>query len=210
MPGPRVVGFDFWRTVVDSIDEERTGGTATHGALSGIWKLVRASGRALFFPLVGDLYYTIRQRRRRRWRRSLIPGLCNDAPVAQRQILAYIPRPDFFTYDRAKQKEKAVTSDGRGPIRNRKGGVCRPGGNGDRSTGSVGPDDEQFLRPCRRTRSKPPSASKSPTTMWQPLLSATPQRDGRQSIESALGDPMSTALRPTWMTLGRRDIYLAR
>src|SRR6202166_558917 len=91
-------------------------------ALSGILEYSFApSGRALLFPLGGDLYYyDLAKPASKALTKITHPqGFATDASVSPKgRYIAYVRDQNLFAYDLAKQREKALTKDGRGPIKN--------------------------------------------------------------------------------------------
>ena len=91
-------------------------------ALSGIVEYSFApSGRALLFPLGGELYnYVLAKPATDALSRiTHSQGFATDSSISPRGgYVAYVRDQNLYTYDLAKKKEKALTSDGRGPIKN--------------------------------------------------------------------------------------------
>ena len=91
-------------------------------ALSGILEYSFApSGRALLFPLGGELYYYDLARPAADAVRRIThsQGFVTDATVSpQGRYVAYVRDQNLYAYDLRTQKEKALTSDGRGPVKN--------------------------------------------------------------------------------------------
>src|SRR6202790_3866098 len=88
-------------------------------ALSGILEYSFApSGRALLFPLGGDLYYydLAKPAVQALTKITHSKGFATDASVSPKGgYVAYVRDQNLFCYDLAKQREKALTKDGRGP-----------------------------------------------------------------------------------------------
>ncbi|MGA2190986.1 MAG: S9 family peptidase [Steroidobacteraceae bacterium] len=91
-------------------------------ALSGILEYSFApSGRALLFPLAGEVYYYDLTRSGHD-ALSMIThgrGFTTDASVSPKGgYVAYIRDQNLYAYDLAKREERALTRDGKGPIKN--------------------------------------------------------------------------------------------
>jgi dipeptidyl-peptidase 4 len=91
-------------------------------SLSGILEYSFApSGRALLFPLGGDLYYydLAKSAAAALTRITHSQGFATDASVSpEGGYIAYVRDQNLYVYDLAKHSETALTSDGRGPVKN--------------------------------------------------------------------------------------------
>jgi dipeptidyl-peptidase-4 len=91
-------------------------------ALSGILEYTFApSGDALLFPLSGKLYYYQLAKKKAKPVVELIDthGFATDATVSPAGgIVAYVREQNLYSYDIAAKQEKALTTDGGGPIKN--------------------------------------------------------------------------------------------
>jgi dipeptidyl-peptidase-4 len=91
-------------------------------ALSGILEYSFApSGRALLFPLGGQLYYydLAKPAAEALTKITHSQGFVTDASVSPKSAyVAYVRDQNLYIYELARQKEKALTSDGRGPVKN--------------------------------------------------------------------------------------------
>lgn len=91
-------------------------------ALSGILEYSFApSGRALLFPLEGAVYYYDLDKPQPAGlsRITSAEKFATDARVSPRGgYVAYVSDQNIYTYDLSKRAERAVTLDGRGPIKN--------------------------------------------------------------------------------------------
>jgi dipeptidyl-peptidase-4 len=184
-------------------------------ALSGILEYSFApSGRALLFPLGGDLYYydLAKPAAEALSKITHSQGFATDASVSPKGgYVAYVRDQNLFAYDLTKQKEKALTKDGRGPIKNGMAEFVAQE-EMDRSTGYWwGPDDEHiaFARvdetPVKVTQRFEIAADNVAT-----FAQRYPTAGGANvSIRLGVTDVRSGAT--TWIDLGPDpDIYLAR
>jgi dipeptidyl-peptidase 4 len=91
-------------------------------ALSGILEYsFSPSGRALLFPLGGDLYYydLAKPAPEALTKITRSQSFATDASVSPKSAyVAYVRDQNLYVYDLAKQKERALTNDGRGLIKN--------------------------------------------------------------------------------------------
>jgi dipeptidyl-peptidase-4 len=91
-------------------------------ALSGILEYSFApSGRALLFPLGGEIYYydLAKPPQEAVTKITNSNGFATDAAVSPKgSFVSYIRDQNLYSYDIARQKEKALTTDGHGPIKN--------------------------------------------------------------------------------------------
>ena len=91
-------------------------------ALSGILEYSFApSGRAMLFPLSGDLYYydLTKPSHDALVRITHSQGFATDATVSPRgEFVAYVRDHNLYSYDLKQRTENALTHDGRGPIKN--------------------------------------------------------------------------------------------
>jgi dipeptidyl-peptidase 4 len=91
-------------------------------ALSGILEYTFApSGDAVLFPLSGKLYYYQLAKKKAQPVVELIDthGFATDATVSPAGgYVAYVRDQNLYSYDIAAKKEKALTTDGGGPIKN--------------------------------------------------------------------------------------------
>ncbi len=184
-------------------------------ALSGILEYSFApSGRALLFPLGGDLYYydLAKPPAEALSKITHSQGFATDASVSPKgKYIAYIRDQNLYTYDLAKQKEKALTSDGCGPIKNGMAEFVAQEEMG-RSTGYWwAPDDEHiaFARvdetPVKVTQ-RFEIAADNVATFAQRYPAA-----GGANVSVRLGVTNVHSGSTTWIDLGPEpDIYLAR
>src|SRR5580704_8824274 len=184
-------------------------------ALSGILEYSFApSGRALLFPLGGDLYYydLAKPAAEALTKITHSLGFATDASVSPKGgYVAYVRDQNLFAYDLTKRKEKALTKDGRGPIKNGMAEFVAQE-EMDRSTGYWwAPDDEHiaFARidetPVKVTQ-RFEIAADNVSTFSQRYPAA-----GGPNVLVRLGvaDVQSGAV--TWIDLGSdTDIYVAR
>jgi len=91
-------------------------------ALSGILEYTFApSGDAVLFPLSGKLYYSQLAKKKAKPVVELIDthGFATDATVSPAGgYVAYVRDQNLYSYDIAAKQEKALTTDGGGPIKN--------------------------------------------------------------------------------------------
>jgi dipeptidyl-peptidase-4 len=185
-------------------------------ALSGILEYSFApSGRALLFPLGGDLYYYDLAKPAAEALKKIArssQGFATDATVSPRgRYVAYVRDQNLYSYDLAKQKEKALTSDGRGPIKNGMAEFVAQE-EMDRSTGYWwAPDDEHiaFARvdetPVKVTQ-RFEIAADNLATFAQRYPAA-----GGANVSIRLGVTNVRSGSTIWVDLGAdADIYLAR
>src|ERR1700736_5551629 len=184
-------------------------------ALSGILEYSFApSGRALLFPLGGDLYYyDLDKPAAEALTRIAQPkGFATDPSVSPKgRYLAYVRNQNLFAYDMVQKKESALTKDGRGPIKN---GVAEFVAQEEMGR-SIGywwsPDDEHiaFARvdetPVKLTQ-RFEIAADNVATFAQRYPAA-----GGANVSVRLGVTHVRSGATTWVDLGPDvDIYLAR
>jgi dipeptidyl-peptidase-4 len=184
-------------------------------ALSGILEYSFApSGRALLFPLGGDLYYydLAKPTAQALSKITNSQGFATDASVAPKGgYVAYVRDQNLFAYDLTKHKEKALTKDGHGPIKNGMAEFVAQE-EMDRSTGYWwAPDDEHiaFARvdetPVKLTQ-RFEIAADNVATFAQRYSAA-----GGANVSIRLGVINVRSGATTWIDLGPDpDIYLAR
>ena len=184
-------------------------------ALSGILEYSFApSGKALLFPLGGDLYYydLAKPAAEALTKIAHSQGFATDASVSPKgRYVAYVRDQNLFAYDLTKQKEKALTKDGRGPIKNGMAEFVAQE-EMDRSTGYWwAPDDEHiaFARidetPVKVTQ-RFEIAADNVATFAQRYPAA-----GGANVSIRLGVTNVRSGATTWVDLGPdSDIYLAR
>jgi dipeptidyl-peptidase-4 len=197
-------------------DEERSRRERQRtAALSGILEYSFApSGRALLFPLGGDLFYydLAKPTAEALTKITHSQGFATDASVSPKGgYVAYVRDQNLYAYDLAKQKEKALTKDGRGPIKNGMAEFVAQE-EMDRSTGYWwAPDDEHiaFARvdetPVKVTQ-RFEIAADNVATFAQRYPAA-----GGPNVLVRLGVTNVRTGATTWVDLGSDpDIYLAR
>jgi dipeptidyl-peptidase-4 len=197
-------------------DEERSRRERQRtAALSGILEYSFApSGRALLFPLGGELYYydLAKPAAEALTKITHSQGFATDASVSPKGgYVAYVRDQNLYAYDLAKQKEKALTSDGHGPIKNGMAEFVAQE-EMDRSTGYWwAPDDEHiaFARvdetPVKVTQ-RFEIAADNVATFAQRYPAA-----GGANVSVRLGVTNVRSGATTWVDLGPdADIYLAR
>ena len=197
-------------------DEERSRRERQRtAALSGILEYSFApSGRALLFPLGGDLYYydLAKPAAEALSKITHSQAFATDASVSPKgRYVAYVRDQNLFAYDLTKQKEKALTKDGRGPIKNGMAEFVAQE-EMDRSTGYWwAPDDEHiaFARvdetPVKVTQ-RFEIAADNVATFAQRYPAA-----GGANVAIRLGVTNVRSGATTWVDLGPdSDIYLAR
>src|SRR5882724_7149173 len=197
-------------------DEERSRRERQRtAALSGILEYSFApSGRALLFPLGGDLYYydLAKPAAEALTKITHSQGFATDPSVSPKgRYIAYVHDQNLHVYDLAKQKEKALTSDGHGPIKNGMAEFVAQE-EMDRSTGYWwAPDDEHiaFARvdetPVKVTQ-RFEIAADNVATFAQRYPAA-----GGANVSVRLGVANVRSGATTWVDLGPdADIYLAR
>jgi dipeptidyl-peptidase-4 len=184
-------------------------------ALSGILEYSFApSGRALLFPLGGNLYYydLAKPAAEALTKITHSQGFATDASVSPKgRYVAYVRDQNLYAYDLAKQKEKALTTDGHGPIKNGMAEFVAQE-EMDRSTGYWwAPDDEHvaFARvdetPVRVTQ-RFEIAADNVATFAQRYPAA-----GGANVSVRLGVATVRSGATIWVDLGPdSDIYLAR
>src|SRR6266404_7409869 len=184
-------------------------------ALSGILEYSFApSGRALLFPLGGDLYYYDLGKPAAEALTKIThsQGFATDASVSPKGgYVAYVRDQNPSAYDLTKQREKALTKDGRGPIKNGMAEFVAQEEMG-RSTGYWwAPDDEHiaFARvdelPVKVTQ-RFEIAADNVATFAQRYPAA-----GGANVSVRLGVTNVHSGSTTWVDLGSEpDIYLAR
>jgi dipeptidyl-peptidase 4 len=197
-------------------DEERSRRERQRtAALSGILEYSFApSGRALLFPLGGDLYYydLAKPAAEALSKITHSRGFVTDPSVSPKgSYVAYVRDQNLFAYDLAKHREKALTNDGRGPIKNGMAEFVAQE-EMDRSTGYWwAPDDEHiaFARvdetPVKLTQ-RFEIAADNVATFAQRYPAA-----GGANVSVRLGVTNVRSGATTWVDLGPdSDIYLAR
>jgi dipeptidyl-peptidase-4 len=197
-------------------DEERSRRERQRtAALSGILEYSFApSGRALLFPLGGDLYYydLAKPPADALTKITHSQSFATDASVSPKgSYVAHVRDQNLFVYDLAKQKEKELTNDGRGPIKNGMAEFVAQE-EMDRSTGYWwAPDDEHiaFARvdetPVKVTQ-RFEIAADNVATFAQRYPAA-----GGANVLVRLGVANVRSGATTWVDLGPdADIYLAR
>jgi dipeptidyl-peptidase-4 len=197
-------------------DEERSRRERQRtAALSGILEYSFApSGRALLFPLGGDLYYydLAKPAAVALTKITHSRGFATDASVSPKdRYIAYVRDQNLFAYDLSTQREKALTNDGRGPIKNGMAEFVAQE-EMDRSTGYWwAPDGEHiaFARvdetPVKVTQ-RFEIAADNVATFAQRYPAA-----GGANVSVRLGVTNARSGATTWIDLGPdADIYLAR
>jgi dipeptidyl-peptidase-4 len=197
-------------------DEERSRRERQRtAALSGILEYSFApSGRALLFPLGGELYYydLAKPPAQALTKITHSQGFATDAAVSPKgSYIAYVRDQNLYAYDVARQKEKALTSDGHGSIKNGMAEFVAQE-EMDRSTGYWwAPDDEHiaFARvdetPVKVTQ-RFEIAADNVATFAQRYPAA-----GGANVSVRLGVTNVRSGATTWVDLGPdADIYLAR
>ena len=184
-------------------------------ALSGILEYSFApAGDALLFPLGGELYYYRLAKRNQKPAVQVIHtrGFATDASISPAgAFIAYIRDQNLYAYGIANEQEKALTSDGGGPIKNGMAEFVAQE-EMDRSTGYWwAPDDRHiaFARvdetPVKLTERFEISAD-NVATFAQRYPAA-----GAPNVQVKLGVADIASGEVTWIDLGAdHDIYLAR
>jgi dipeptidyl-peptidase-4 len=184
-------------------------------ALSGIVEYSYApSGRALLFPLSGELYYydLAKPPSEAVTKVAHGRGFATDATVSPKgRYVAYILEQNLCVYDLAAHREKALTHDGKGPIKNGMAEFVAQEEMG-RATGYWWSPDEAHIAFAR--------VDETPVKITQRFEIAAdnvatfeqryPAAGGANvSIRLGVADVRSGATR--WLDLGPEgDIYLAR
>jgi dipeptidyl-peptidase 4 len=197
-------------------DEERTRRERQRkSSLSGILEYSFApSGRALLFPLGGDLYYydLAKPAAAALTKITHSQGFATDASVSpQGAYIAYVRDQNLFVYDLAKQREIALTDDGHGPIKNGMAEFVAQEEMG-RDTGYWwAPDDRHiaFVRvdetPVHVTQRFEIAADNVATFAQRYPAAGSPNVLVRLGVRGVNGGAV------TWIDLGpETDIYLAR
>jgi dipeptidyl-peptidase 4 len=184
-------------------------------AFSGILEYsFSPSGDALLFPLGGELYhYQLAKAKQKPVVKSIdTHGFATDATISPAgRYVAYIRDQNLYAYDMVSTQEKALTSDGGGPIKNGMAEFVAQE-EMDRSTGYWwAPDDQHiaFARvdetPVKVTERFEISAD-NVTTFAQRYPAA-----GGPNVLVQLGVLNVRSGAITWIDLGaEKDIYLAR
>jgi dipeptidyl-peptidase-4 len=184
-------------------------------ALSGILEYSFAlSGRALLFPLDGNLYYYDLSKPAKNALVSIAnsSGFATDAAISPAGgFVSYVRDQNLYVFDLGTRQEKGLTSDGGGPIKNGMAEFIAQE-EMDRSTGYWWAPDDRHIAFAR--------VDETPVKVTQRFeiaadnVSTFPQRypaAGGDNVLVQLGvtDVRSGAV--TWIDLGAdRDIYLAR
>ena len=184
-------------------------------ALSGILEYSFApSGRALLFPLDGRLYYYDLAKHAGEALRQIThsEGFATDATISPRgRYVAYVRDQNLYAYELAGGTEKALTSDGGGPIKNGMAEFVAQE-EMDRSTGYWWAPDDRHVAFAR--------VDESPVKIVQRFeiaadnVSTFAQRypaagGANVLIRIGVADVSTGAI--TWIDLGpEKDIYLAR
>ena len=184
-------------------------------ALSGILEYSFApSGRALLFPLDGRLYYydLAKPAHDALLQITHSEGFATDATISPRgRYVAYVRDQNLYVYDLAEHTEKALTSDGGGPIKNGMAEFVAQE-EMDRSTGYWWAPDDRHIAFAR--------VDESPVKVTQRFEIAAdnvatfaqryPAAGGANVlIRLGVSDVATGAV--TWIDLGaEQDIYLAR
>jgi dipeptidyl-peptidase 4 len=184
-------------------------------ALSGILEYSFApSGRALLFPLEGEIYYydLAKPAAQALTKVTHSRAFATDASVSpQSAYVAYVRDQNLYVYDLARRKEKALTSDGHGPIKNGMAEFVAQE-EMDRATGYWWAPDDRHIAFTRvdetpvKVSERFEIAADNVTTFAQRYPAA-----GGPNVLVRLGvsDIRSGAV--TWIDLGQdTDIYLAR
>ena len=185
-------------------------------ALSGILEYSFApSGRALLFPLDGRLYYYDLTKPAHDALRQIThsnEGFATDATISpESRYVAYVRDQNLYVYDLAKHTEKALTTDGGGPIKNGMAEFIAQE-EMDRSTGYWWAPDERHLAFARvdespvKVTQRFEIAADNVTTFEQRYPAA-----GGPNVLIRLGVSDIATGAVTWIDLGaQEDIYLAR
>jgi dipeptidyl-peptidase-4 len=184
-------------------------------ALSGILEYTFApSGDAVLFPLSGKLYYYQLAKPKAKPVVELIDthGFATDATVSPAGgIVAYVRDQNLFSYDIAAKQEKALTTDGGGPVKNGMAEFVAQE-EMDRSTGYWWAPDGKHIAFARvdetpiKVTERFEIAADNVATFAQRYPTT-----GGPNVQVRLGviDVASGAV--TWVDLGpEQDIYLAR
>jgi dipeptidyl-peptidase-4 len=184
-------------------------------ALSGILEYSFApSGRALLFPLGGDLYYydLTKPAAKALTKITHSQGFATDASVSPKSAyVAYVRDQNLYVYDLATKNEKVLTSDGHGPIKNGMAEFVAQE-EMDRATGYWwAPDDRHiaFARvdetPVKVTQRFEIAADNVTTFAQRYPAAGGPNVSVRLGVSDVHGGAV------TWIDLGpETDIYLAR
>jgi len=184
-------------------------------ALSGILEYSFApSGRALLFPLDGNLYYYDLSKHAKNALVSIAnsSGFATDAAISPAGgFVSYIRDQNLYVFDLGTRQEKALTSDGGGPIKNGMAEFIAQE-EMDRSTGYWWAPDDRHIAFAR--------VDETPVKVTQRFeiaadnVSTFPQRYPAAGGDNVLVQLGVTDIRTgavTWIDLGAdRDIYLAR
>jgi len=184
-------------------------------ALSGILEYSFApSGRALLFPLDGRLYYydLARPAHEALLQITHSEGFATDAAISPRgRYVAYVRNQNLYVYELAGGTEKALTSDGGGPIKNGMAEFVAQE-EMDRSTGYWWAPDDRHIAFARVDENPVKSvqrfeiAADNVSTFAQRYPAAG---GANVLIRIGVADVSTGAI--TWIDLGpEKDIYLAR
>ena len=183
-------------------------------ALSGILEYTFApSGRALLFPLDGNLYYydLSKPAKAAVLRVTRTPGFVTDAAISPAGgYISYVRDQNLHLYDRAHSQERALTTDGGGAIKNGKAEFIAQE-EMDRATGYWwAPDDLHvaFARvdetPVHETQRFEIAADNVSTFAQRYPAAGGPNVNVRVGVADVLTGAV------TWIDLGADDFYLAR
>lgn len=184
-------------------------------ALSGILEYSFAPrGDALLFPLGGELYYCQLAKADQKPAVRVIPtqGFATDASISPAGgFVAYIRDQNLYAYGIANKQEKALTSDGAGPIKNGMAEFVAQE-EMDRSTGYWWAPDDRHIAFARvdetpvKVTERFEIAADNVATFAQRYPAA-----GGANVRVKLGVADLSSGAVTWMDLGKeQDIYLAR
>ena len=184
-------------------------------ALSGILEYTFApSGDAVLFPLSGKLYYYQLAKPKAKPVVELIDthGFATDATVSPAGgIVAYVRDQNLFSYDIAAKQEKALTTDGGGPVKNGMAEFVAQE-EMDRSTGYWWAPDGKHIAFARvdetpiKVTERFEIAADNVATFAQRYPTT-----GGPNVQVRLGVIDVTSGAVTWVDLGQdQDIYLAR
>src|SRR5580698_613477 len=184
-------------------------------ALSGILEYTFApSGDAVLFPLSGKLYYYQLAKKKAKPVVELIDthGFATDATVSPAGgYVAYVRDQNLYSYDIVAKQEKALTTDGGGPIKNGMAEFIAQE-EMDRSTGYWWAPDDRHIAFARvdetpvKVTERFEIAADNVSTFSQRYPAAG---DPNVLVRLGVADVQSGAV--TWIDLGSdTDIYIAR
>lgn len=168
-------------------------------------------GRALLFPLAGDIYYYDLDRKKAR-RLTETEAFETDVRVSpEGRYVSFIREQDIFVVDLKSGKERQLTSDGEGPIKNGMAEFVAQE-EMDRMTGYWWSPDDRHIAYLRVDESPVDEVTRS--EIYADRIDMIQQRypaAGRPNVKIQLGVLALDSGETHWIDLGKNaDIYIPR